>query len=354
MTKNILGSDYNIIQAPMAGVVTPALVAEVSDAGAYGMLAAGDADAGVLDDWIDEVRELTRRDFGVNFFVPGEFEVDESEEERVVRLLEPLYQEAGVTFEDEPLVTYSDIAKNFYRQIDTCLEKGIQVYSFIFGIPPADVSRRIKEAGGIIIATATTSDEAQALSAEGADIIVAQGREAGGHRGSFMDNVENSLIGTYTLVKDIKESGIDVPVVATGGIMNGSDAVNMMAIADAVQLGTAFITTVESKAAGLHKEELLKGNAGTRLSRAFTGRHARAIDVELMHEIEQSDAIIAYPAQRALAKGLIAHGKEARDRDYAMMLAGAGYAGACRDMGAGELVETLVTEVRELGGEGVI
>lgn len=340
MVKEILESEYNLMQAPMAGVTTPKLVSSVVNAGAFGTLAAGDVTPDVLEQWIDAVREETDRSFGVNFFVPRAFEVDSDTLSQAKEKLKPLYETAGIEEEGKKAVDFKSVEDNFYKQVQLCLDKNITIFSFIFGIPPASVISDIKQSNGVIIATATTPDEAEALEKAGADIITAQGESAGGHRGSFLKPVEESLIDTYTLVSEIKKC-VSIPVVAAGGIMTKEDIKRMMTICEGVVLGTAFIPSFESGASKIHKKMIIEGNRQTKLTRAFTGRHARAIENDILHEIEALNAIVEYPVQRGLTAGLQQYGKDNDNEAYAMMLTGENFSKA-REMSAEDIIELLL------------
>lgn len=346
MIKEILGSKYNLIQAPMSGVTTPSLVASVARAGGFGMLAAGDVKPSQLKEWIQETKEKTA-EFGVNFFVPRAFSVSGDDLSEVRKKLKPLYEEVQVEQEVKRAVSFQEVEENFFAQVETALTEGVRVFSFIFGIPPEAVVNDIKAVDGIIISTATTVQEAVILEAHGADIIVAQGEAAGGHRGTFLDKVEHSLTDTYELVQMIKEK-VSVPVVGSGGIMDGNDIKRMMSTADGVQMGTAFIPSQESAASSIHKEMILTSDRKTTLTTAFTGRHARAIDNKVMADIENLGAVVEYPVQRGLTSGLQQYGKTTGNPEYAMMLAGSGYHKAL-DTQADKLVAKLVEEAGDCG-----
>ncbi|MFD2830094.1 NAD(P)H-dependent flavin oxidoreductase [Corticicoccus populi] len=342
MDEKLLGSKYDLIQAPMAGVTTPKLVINVIKAGGFGMLAAGDVKPQVLERWIDEVKNETTQSFGVNFFVPRRFSVTDEEFKQAAKLFRPLYDSAGIRMDLNTPAVYEDVEKNFFNQVKTALNKGIKVFSFIFGVPPESVREDIKNAGGTIIATATTADEAAVLEECGADIIVAQGKAAGGHRGSFLKSVRDSFVETYDLVAQIKEDS-QLPVIAAGGIMTGVDIKKLMTISDGVQLGTAFIPCAESGASNIHKETVLSGKGETKLTTAFTGREARAVRNKIMDEIENINAVVEYPVQRGLTGGLQQYGKDMHKKEYAMMLAGENFTES-RNLTVGELIKVLVDE----------
>jgi len=205
---------YPIFQAPMAGgPTTPDLVAAVSNAGGLGNLGAGYLTPEQLRNTINKIRELTDRPFGVNLFV---FEQpEESEEETIEEMSDYLNfyrNELGIQ-QNPSLQKYSE---SFEEQVQVVLEERVPVFSFTFGIPSTDVFQRMKQRGTFVIGTATTVDEAIQLEASGADAIVAQGSEAGGHRGTFLKNVSISLIGLIALVPQIVDH-VSVPVIASGG-----------------------------------------------------------------------------------------------------------------------------------------
>ena len=212
-----LGIRHPIIQAPMAGgMVTPALVAAVSEAGGLGSFAAAVLTPEAMREGVAEVRRLTSAPFNVNFFVLPHAEPDRAAIERSHKLLRKLRDELGIDRDPEP----NRYAVDNREQIETLIELQVPVASFTFGLLDADTIARLKGRGTFVMGTATNLREAEAWVANGADAVCAQGAEAGGHRGTFIGDMAEGAIGTMALVPQIA-AGIDKPVVAAGGIMNG-------------------------------------------------------------------------------------------------------------------------------------
>src|SRR2546425_6528929 len=199
---------------------------------------------------------------------------------------------------------YSPI--RFEDQARILLEEKVPVFSFIFGIPPKEILDECRAKGIVTIGTATTPDEAVALQHAGVDAIVASAFEAGGHRGSFLRAAEDSATGTFSLVPRIVDV-VDVPVIAAGGIADARGVIAAFALgAEAVQMGTAFLTCEESGASRIHREALMQRKAEyTGLTKGFTGRLARGINNRLMSELNQKGVeILPYPLQRVLVRNL--------------------------------------------------
>ena len=200
------------------------------------------------------------------------------------------------------------------------------MFSFIFGIPPKEILDECRAKGIVTIGSATTLDEAVALQEAGVDAIVASGFEAGGHRGSFLRAAEDSVTGTFSLIPRIADA-VEVPVIAAGGIADARGVVAAFALgAEAVQMGTAFLTCEESGASRIHREALMQHKAEyTGLTKAFTGRLARGINNRLMSELNQKGAeILPYPLQRILVRNLSIAAEAADQAD--LMLCGPGKA----------------------------
>src|ERR1700741_840172 len=194
----------------------------------------------------------------------------------------------------------------FEDQARVLLDAKVPVFSFIFGIPPREVLEECRAKGIVTIGTATTPEEGVALQEAGVDVIVASGFEAGGHRGSFLRSAEDSLTGTLSLVPQIVDI-VNVPVIAAGGIGDARGVIAALALgAEAVQMGTVFLTCEESGASRLHRETLLARKAGhTGLTKGFTGRLARAIRNRLMEELNAKGVeVLPYPLQRRLVRNL--------------------------------------------------
>src|SRR5690606_23770478 len=199
-------------------------------------------------------------------------------------------------------------------QVEAVLESGASLFSVTFGLPGADVVAAVKAKGMLFAATATTVEEALAAEAAGADIVVAQGSEAGGHRGTFAAPFERAMIGTMALVPQVADA-VSIPVVASGGIMDGRGIAAALALgASAVQMGTAFLTCTEAGIPETYREAILSAKEdATRVTRAFSGRPARGIANRFMETVDAKGAILPFPLQNALTRPMrTAAGKAGR------------------------------------------
>jgi nitronate monooxygenase len=339
---------HPIVQAPMAGASTPELVAAVSNAGGLGSLGAAMMPPDAIKAAIRETRRLTARPFAVNLFtytVPEPAEAD-----RVARMKTRIGGYVRALGGDPAKIPAMPPLPDMAKQMAVVLEEAPPVFSFTFGMPPRDYVQALQAKGVIVVGTATTVAEAKALADLGADALVAQGSEAGGHRGTFAGAVEDSLIGTMALVPMVTDS-VELPVIAAGGIMDGRGvAAAMMLGAAAAALGTAFIVCPENGIVHPIYRETLLGNAGaaTVVTRAYTGRHARYIKNRFTDDLAAAAADIpSYPHQIPLTMPLRALGGERRDSSVFPMLAGQAYP-LCRAMPAGELVQTVVRETADI------
>ena len=343
-----VGVKYPIIQAPMAGgSTTPELVAAVSNAGALGSFGAAMSTPAAIRDAITRIHALTDKPFNVNLFVlenphPGEAELAEA-----TQRLAPIKQTLGL----DPAALPPRYCEDNRAQWDVLLEAKPPVVSFAFNLLDAEIIARVRRGGSIVISTATTVAEAKACEAAGVDFICAQGFEAGGHRGTFLGDFENSAIGVMALVPRMADA-VTIPVIAAGGIMDGRGIAAAFALgADAVQLGTAFLTCAESGIHPEYKQRLLSAaDAGTRLTRTFSGRYARGLVNEFMERMRPYERDVpAYPVQNALTADLRQAALKQNRMDYYSMWAGQG-AGMSRAVPAAELVGKLVDEtLRTLG-----
>lgn len=290
-----LDMNYPIIQAPMAGSTTPEFVASCLEAGVLGSLGAGYMTAEETRAAIREIRNLSGKPFNVNLFVPEKPERDDSVIGEAHRALAPYREELGLPGE---LPALSD--SEFSRQVDVAIDEGVEVVSFTFGLPDEDTVRKLKDAGALLIGTATTSEEAVEAERSGMDAVVLQGKEAGGHRGAFIG--EDRFL---TLRDLLGGTRLTVPVIAAGGIHDAETVrAALDAGASAVQIGTALLVAEESGANALHKEAILNSEAGgTVITNAFSGKNARGLNNRFIEEM--TDATIApYPVQNDLTKAI--------------------------------------------------
>jgi nitronate monooxygenase len=340
-----LGLQHPIIQAPMAGGGdTPRLVAAVSEAGALGSIGAAYLTPEQIAEAGRAVRLLTSRPFGVNLFAPQRPSAPPRDTASVLQRVAPLFAEVGLQAPAAPTAPPDPFAA-FADQLAACLEMGASVFSFTFGMLPESAMAAVKQRGLFVAGTATTVEEAILLEKAGVDAVVAQGSEAGGHRGTFASGFETSMVGTIALVPQIRDA-VRVPVIASGGIMDGRGIAAALALgAAAVQIGTAFLVTEEAGVAECYKQAVLGAREdATRLTRAFSGRFARGIVNRFMEEVDRDpDAILPFPLQNALTRPLRTAAAKAGRAGYLSLWAGQGTRMA-RRLPAAELVARLVSE----------
>ncbi|MFC3882184.1 NAD(P)H-dependent flavin oxidoreductase [Bacillus songklensis] len=316
---------YPIVQAGMAGgITTPELVAAVSNYGALGSIGAGYMSASEMAEAIRDTKQLTNKPFNVNVFVPSIdlLEVKEEQRQKALEVLKPYFENLNIR--EEPVIR--DYSTVFNNQIDAIIEEGAAVCSFTFGAPPREVVSRLKEKGVLLIGTATTAAEAIVLEESGMDAIVAQGSEAGGHRGSFPDTREDVQIGIMSLLPRITDC-VTIPVIAAGGIMDGRGINAALSLgAQGVQLGTIFLATEESGAHPVYKEKVINSDEqSTMMTKAFSGKYARGIRNTFMEEMEhQKDCILPYPMQHDLTSGLRKGAAARQNPNYMSLWAGQG------------------------------
>ncbi|GAA2227378.1 nitronate monooxygenase [Streptomyces amakusaensis] len=334
---------YPIVQAPMAGGAScPQLAAAVSEAGGLGFLAAGYKTAGGMYQEIKQIRGLTARPFGVNLFMPQRAAADPAAIE-VYR-----HQLAGeAAWYETPLGDPESGGDDGYEaKLAILRDDPVPVVSFTFGCPGSDVLESFAKAGTLTVVTVTTPEEARAAQLAGADALCVQGVEAGGHQGAHRDDpaADGAGIGLLTLVALIREEGVELPVIATGGLMRGTQIAAVLAAgANAAQLGTAFLVCPESGAHTLHKQAMTNPLfTRTELTRAFSGRPARGLVNRFMRE-HGPYAPAAYPQVHHLTSGLRKAAAKAGDAQGMSLWAGQGHRMA-RAVPAGELVEMLAAE----------
>lgn len=296
-----------IIQAPMAGFSTPELASTVSNAGGLGSIAVGAVSASQAHDMIQDVRTLTRRAFNVNLFVHSEPEIDKSREAQWLEVLRPVFHE----FDAEPPDSLNVIYKSFAaddEMFDMLIEAAPPVVSFHFGLPDDKRIKALKRAGCILLATATNFEEADAIEKAGLDGIVAQGFEAGGHRGVFDPDAVDDRLGMTALTRELVKRS-NLPIISAGGIMDGAGIRAVLDLgATAAQLGTAFIACPESAADAAYRDALTaKGPKKTIMTKAISGRPARCLSNRFTDWASKVPAIppdypLAYDAGKALHK----------------------------------------------------
>lgn len=297
----LLGIQYPIIQAGMAGSTTASLVATVSEKGGLGTIGAGYFSIDKLESEIKAVKEKSSQPFGVNLFVPNQnATVNPLQVDQMNEWLKP-YRRAFHL--EEPVVNIDETQK-FNEAVNMIIKYKVPICSFTFGIPDALTIKKLKEHQVILIGTATTVEEAIENEKAGIDIVVAQGSEAGGHRGAFLQigHSTEPMVGTMSLVPQIVDH-VSIPVVAAGGIMDERGLLaSLMLGAQGVQMGTAFLTSHESGANELLKDTILKSKeTDTVVTNVFSGKNARGINNQFVKELNEYQGDIPdYPIQNQL------------------------------------------------------
>jgi nitronate monooxygenase len=333
-----LGLAYPIIQAPMASATTPALAASVSEAGALGSLGLGTSTAEAAAAEIQRFRQMTEKPLNANFFChegPGDVT---GTGEAMRRRLAPFYQAHNAGDVPLPTVPYGTFTAEHAAVLQV---ERPAVVSFHFGLPDEELLEQVRATGAYIICSATTVAEALTLETAGVDAIIAQGLEAGGHRGTFLGGDITNQPGLFALLPQVCRA-VSLPVIAAGGIVDGhTAAAAFMLGASAVQVGTAFLRNADSKISDPHRRALAEaGDESTRVTRLHSGKPARAIRNRLLDELADMEGAVApYPAQRSLVAPLGGKG----DGAYQALWAGQNV-GLTREMPAAELVRVLAEE----------
>lgn len=314
---------HPIVQAPMAGgATTVELVSAASAAGALGSLGAAYMTPAQIEAAAQAIRARTPRPFAINLFASVPEQPMRGDAARMLALMARYHQQLGLDAPAAPESQPDPLAE----QIQAVLRARPAVFSFTFGRMPAAALARCRELGILTVGTATTVAEAVALEQDGVDAVVAQGAEAGGHRGTFLGGFEESLIGTVALVPQVADA-VSVPVIASGGIMDGRGIAAALALgADLAQMGTAFLTTEESGIGEAYKAALpVSRSEQSRVTRAFSGRPARGIENAFMRDAEAIAAdILPYPLQNALTRPMRTAGGKAGNLDVLSLWAGQG------------------------------
>jgi len=344
----LLGLEHPIVQGPFGGGLSSVpLAATVSNGGGLGSFGAHHLRPDEITALVDDLRKETSRPFAVNLWVPQAAEADlprgGPELEPHIDRLRPFYDELGVAPPDTPL-TYPDFA----AQAEAVIAARPPVFSFVMGIPPAGVLDAARRAGIRTIGTATTVAEAVAIEAAGFDAVVASGSDAGGHRGAFLRPVEESLVGTFSLVPQVADA-VSIPVIAAGGVADGRGVAAALTLgASGAQIGTGFLATAESNASAPHRAALDSPAATvTVLTRLFSGRPARAIQNAFTRELAAAEREVpGYPLQNSLMLPIRRAAAAAGNPDRLNLWSGQA-APLTRPRPAAEYLETLVREAGE-------
>ncbi|MDE4133079.1 nitronate monooxygenase [Phaeobacter sp. QD34_3] len=342
-----LGLEVPIFQAPMAGVSSPAMAASVSTAGGLGALGVGASGVEQARNMIRQTRALTDRPYNVNLFCHRPARPDPVREAAWLQALSPLF----ARFNAVPPADLGEIYTSFVvdgAMQQMLLEECPAVVSFHFGLPARTVIADLKEAGIFLMATATSVAEGRAIQDAGIDAVVAQGWEAGGHRGLFDPEAEDARLGAYELTEALLAE-LDLPVVTAGGLMEGADIARALRLgAAAAQLGTAFIDSDESLAdAGYRAALQSKAAEETTMTAAISGRPARCLANGFTAWAAERGAseIPDYPIAYDAGKALNAAAKSAGVSEFGAQWAGQG-APRARSGSAGQIMQMLRAELQ--------
>ena len=345
---DLLAIRVPIIQAPMAGISSPAMAAAVSESGGLGSLGVGAMNAAKAREAIQQFRALSAGSLNINVFTHRPAHADASKQAAWVERLRPQFDRYGAT----PPASLGEIYTSFLDDDDMLamlVAEKPKAVSFHFGLPHPQQVQALHRAGIVLLASATNVGEAKAIQRAGIDVVVAQGYEAGGHRGMFDPDVQDTRLGTFALTHLLARS-IDLPVIAAGGIMDGAGIAAALKLgASAAQLGTAFVATDESLADKGYRERLFSDAAHhTVMTRVISGRPARSLAnafTQLGTSIA-AEAVPDYPIAYDAGKALHAAAKAAGEFGYGAQWAGQG-APLARAMSARALMQVLRDELEQ-------
>jgi len=340
--SDLLGVDLPIIQAPMAGVQGSALAIAVSNAGGLGSLPCAMLAPEAMRLELAAIRAQTSRPFNVNFFCHAQPAPDPEREFAWRAALAPYFAECGI---DAGAIRPGPARQPFDDDAaDVLAEFAPPVVSFHFGLPSADLLARVRAWGARILSSATTVDEALWLEARGVDAVIAQGLEAGGHRGIFLAEDLSSQLGTFALVPQIA-AAVKIPVVAAGGVATAAGVAAAMKLGAAgVQIGTSYLLCPEANTSAVHRAALKSESSRlTALTNVFTGRPARGIVNRIMRELGPiSLAAPRFPLAAAALAPLRARAEASGSGDFSALWAGQN-AGGCREIPAALLTRELAS-----------
>jgi len=344
---DLLGIEHPIIQAPMGGESTPEMAISVCNAGALGGLGCSYMSIEELHKTVNEVRNGTNRPFNLNFFAHPQPKANAEIDRHTQTLISPFYKELGLahvpSHGQSPCESFNE------ETLGILLGLRPKVVSFHFGLPSDYMVKALQQAGCIILCSATTVSEARILADSGVDAIIAQGWEAGGHRGTFDISFEDFGVGTLSLVPQIVDA-VNVPVVAAGGIADGRGIAAAFALgASGVQMGTAFLSCPEANIDAPYRMALREAtDSETRLTRAFSGRPARTKNNRYIETMAKTRATLPdFPMMYGFSGLLEKAGKAQGSEDFQFMLYGQS-AAMNRELPAAELVKTLIAEAQNI------
>jgi nitronate monooxygenase len=338
--QSLFGTEFPLVQAPMAGVQGHELAAAVSNAGGLGSLPCAMLSAEGMRKELEALKSKTPRPYNVNFFCHVPPEPSSDREAAWREALGPYYREFGIDPATIPAgpgrMPFSAEAAEVLSQFRPA------VVSFHFGLPAPALLQRVREMGAKILSSATTVEEARWLESQGVDAIIAQGAEAGGHRGICLSDDLSTQVGTFALVPQIARA-VRVPVIAAGGIADRQGIAAAMALGAAgVQIGTAYLLSREATTSEVHRAALKSDAArNTALTNLFTGRPARGIVNRIMRELGPiNPAAPAFPLATSAIAPLRAKAEARGSGDFSPLWSGQNASG-CRELPAGEITRQL-------------
>jgi nitronate monooxygenase len=340
--EKLFDVDLPIAAGPMAGgPSTPALVAAVSASGGLGSLGAGYLSPDAIRNEIRTVRAATARPFACSLFAPAAYAVDAHEIAAAIAALAPYREELGLPAQEAP----TRFAEDFDAQLDVVVSERVPVFTFTFGLLPEPAIESLHRSGAKVGGTATTPAEAKLLEDSGVDFVVAQGGEAGGHRGSFVETRGDDVVGLLALVPQVRDT-VRVPVVAAGGIMDGRGITAALTLgASAVQLGTAFLLCPEAGTSAPYRSAIRVARAeDTVITSVFSGRRARGVLNRMAAELAGMRGLPPYPVLNALTRDLRSAAAARGTSDFLSLWCGQGV-GLIREMPARDLMAHLAREM---------
>ena len=341
---DLLQIEHPIIQAPMAGASTPQMAAASATAGCLGSLGCAMMSADVYTQTFQQTRTLTNGALNMNFFCHAEPKIDADKVRKIEDLLKPYYDELGIDELPQALPTHFPFGGEVAEAV---LTSSPNVVSFHFGLPKQEIVEAFKQKGTKILCSATTVAEAKDLEERGVDAIIAQGWEAGGHHGFYLEG-QTAAIGTMALVPQLVDA-VNVPIIAAGGIADGRGIAAALALgASGVQIGTAFLTCEESSVPEVHQNSLMTSDgSNTTLTKLFSGRPARGIKNRYSDDLNKLESELPdFPLMNTLTGPLRKQSAANGSPDFVAQWSGQAV-GLNRKTTSAELINTLVSETRD-------
>lgn len=347
MLLDLIGTHLPIIQAPMAGASGSEMAISVCEAGGLGSLPCAMLDPGRASAEIGAIRQRTSKPLNVNFFCHTFTESDPVREAAWRQRLATYYND----FDLDASAIPSPAGRSPFSEAmcEVVEQHKPEVVSFHFGLPEKALLERVKACGSVVISSATTVEEARWLEANGCDAVIAQGNEAGGHRGMFLPGDITTQPGTFALVPQVVDA-VQIPVIAAGGIADGRGIAAAFALGAAgVQVGTAYLFTPEARVSDLHRAALLSGkDNGTALTNLFSGKPARGLLNRVMREVgPMSNEVPPFPTAGAALAPLKAKAEKAGDADFSSLWSGQS-ASLCRETDSAALTRQLAADAQHL------